>query len=87
MFVVYIAGDSLAFAACQPFTTKDRDNDKHANNCAQMFKGAWWYKACYNSNLNGLYLGSPEDPQQHGIDWEGWRRSYSLKKAAMKLRP
>ncbi|KAI0239925.1 Ryncolin-1 [Lamellibrachia satsuma] len=81
------AGDSLAFATCQPFTTKDRDNDKHADNCARMFKGAWWYTSCYNSNLNGLYLGSPEDPQQHGIDWEGWRKYYSLKKAAMKLRP
>ena len=87
MFVVYIAGDSFAFAVCQPFTTKDRDNDKHTDNCVQMFKGAWWYKACYHSNLNGLYLGSTEDPQQHGINWEGRRRSYSLEKVAMKIRP
>ena len=38
------------------FTTKDRDNDKQASyNCAINFKAAWWYKSCYDSNLNCNY--------------------------------
>ena len=45
--------DSLNSVA---FTTPDRDNDLVVGyNCAQSYKGGWWFNACTNSQLNGIY--------------------------------
>ncbi|XP_040165985.1 fibrinogen C domain-containing protein 1-like [Anopheles arabiensis] len=53
------AGDSLYDHKGVKFSTKDRDNDNSPNSsCAVEFKGAWWYRKCYDSNLNGLYRNS-----------------------------
>ncbi|MGH0162367.1 UNVERIFIED_CONTAM: hypothetical protein FKN15_046579 [Acipenser sinensis] len=49
------AGDSLTFHNDQPFSTFDKDNDNGSLNCAVTVSGAWWYQACYYSNLNGKY--------------------------------
>ena len=83
------AGDSLAFHNSMAFSTKDRDNDWNrggysSNNCAVEFTGAWWYNDCYNSHLNGQYLGNKTDVQ--GVRWNGFT-SISLKFTEMKLRP
>jgi len=38
------------------FSTKDQDNDqKPDTNCAELYKGAWWFRSCYNCCLNGIY--------------------------------
>ena len=50
------ASDSLYYHNGMAFTTSDNVNDKSNNNCATRFKGAWWYRSCHKSNLNGLYL-------------------------------
>ena len=79
------AGDSLAYHNNMAFSTKDRDNDRYSLNCAVEFTGAWWYKSCYNSNLNGQYLGDKSDSK--GARWSGFRGILSLKFTEMKLRP
>ena len=80
------AGDSLAVHNNMAFSTKDRDNDNGGTtNCAVYWTGAWWYNGCYNSNLNGQYLG--DKPDGHGAVWLTFRSSLSLKFTEMKLRP
>ena len=86
------AGDALAhpigyYSNGQQFSTRDQDNDICSCSCAQMFKGAWWYSACHDSNLNGLYHGGPHSSSADGVNWGTWRgHHYSLKFTEMKLR-
>ena len=79
------AGDSLAYHNKMAFSTKDRDHDIYSSNCAVDYTGAWWYSACYQSNLNGKYLGNIHD--NRGARWYHFRDTLSLKFAEMKLRP
>ena len=79
------AGDSLVYHNRMYFTTKDRDNDWDSRNCAQSYTGAWWYKYCYNSNLNGRYLGNKDDSK--GINWYHWKSNrLSMRRSMMTIR-
>ena len=80
------AKDSLSDHNNMAFSTKDRDNDRWSNNCAVTFSGAWRFKHCHQSNLNGKYLGEKVD--RRGVTWYYFKETYlSLKFAEMKLRP
>ena len=81
------AGDSLINEHNdKSFSTKDEDNDRYSGgNCAVVNTGAWWYGACYHSNLNGKYVGDKVDGG--GVTWYYFKRTYiSLKFSEMKLR-
>ena len=86
---LYFTGDSLAFHNGYGFTTNDRDHDPVTYvNCAVYFKGAWWFKDCLRSDLNGQYLRGPHTTYADGVNWIHWKGyNYSLKTTVMKIRP
>lgn len=62
------AGDSLngdnssKIANGQKFSTYEQDNDNYSGNCAQRYRGGWWYNSCYYASLNNHY-------GHNKIDW------------------
>ncbi|KAK6966145.1 BgMFREP21.3 [Biomphalaria glabrata] len=79
------AGDELSYHNNMFFTTFDRDNDVDGGrNCAENSSGAWWYRGCHLSNLNGLW-GSTSYAK--GMNWAQlteWSNSVSF--SEMKIR-
>ncbi|XP_052814449.1 ficolin-3-like [Mya arenaria] len=69
------AGDSLSYHDGMKFSTFDKDNDLRKGNCAIDYEGAWWYKSCVNSNLNGKY-GRPTGAAWYFFNniWEPMKR-------------
>ena len=68
------------------FSTYDNDNDLWSNNCAveadhAKGNGGWWYKNCWNINLNIKY-----NPAQHGFIYLA-RAWYNPRWVEMKIRP
>lgn len=78
------ASDSLKVHLGMGFTTRDRDNDLYENrSCAVEKQGAWWYRHCTNSNLNGKYHKT-DTTSNH---WYYFRNSYEgMKKSKMMIK-
>ena len=82
------AGDSFAYHNGGKFSTKDRDRDFKSGSCAAQYQGAWWYKSCHQSNLNGRYLFGPHGATATGVNWYHFKgHNHSLKRTEMKIRP
>ncbi|MCL4159992.1 UNVERIFIED_CONTAM: hypothetical protein GTU68_025976 [Idotea baltica] len=83
------AGESLSVHDGMPFSARDKDNDRSkTTNCAESFKGAWWYNSCHQSNLNGFQYKGPDSPSGKGIVWYKFRGlKYSLKSTSLSVRP
>ena len=83
-FVSMFSGDNLSYHNGSMFSTWDQENASY--HCSQRFHGAWWYKNCYMSNLNGKYI-DPGVYNDISMNW-GWV-SYgeSLKSTRIKIRP
>ena len=85
------AGDSLTYHNGAKFSTKDRRNDDMDGDCIELCGGAWWFKDCYHSNLNGKYYeGGHYDVATWG-DGIVWRHNkntnlYSMKATVIKIR-
>lgn len=59
-------------------------------NCAHFHKGGWWYNACGQTNLNGVWYsgGVYRSKFQDGIFWAEYGGGfYSLKSARLMIRP
>ena len=89
------AGDSILYGSGRDnlngmaFTTPDRDNDLHGAgyNCAHGSKGGWWFNACMQSQLNGIYHHDTTPSAWEGVIWRTFTDyTRSLKFAEMKLR-
>ncbi|ESO03151.1 hypothetical protein HELRODRAFT_80673 [Helobdella robusta] len=69
-----------------PFSTFDSDHDPMNYNCAKEHSGAWWYNACHQCNLNGLYLRGDQKSLADGVNWNSFRGyTYSLKFVEMRV--
>ncbi|XP_053692583.1 microfibril-associated glycoprotein 4-like [Sabethes cyaneus] len=79
------AGDSLRHHEGMKFSAFDNDNDKTSRNCAEVYKGAWWYNDCLQSNLNGQYLKG--QTESAAMSWDKFRGlNYGLKRSRMMIR-
>uniref|UniRef100_G3NNT0 Tenascin Cb n=1 Tax=Gasterosteus aculeatus aculeatus TaxID=481459 RepID=G3NNT0_GASAC len=79
------AGDSMTYHHGRPFSTYDHDNDIAVTNCAQSYKGAFWYKNCHRVNLMGRY---GDNSHSKGVNWFHWKgHEHSIEFAEMKIRP
>lgn len=59
-------------------------------NCAHFHKGGWWYNACGQTNLNGVWYtgGVYRSKFQDGIFWADYGGGfYSMKSVRMLIRP
>ena len=82
------AGDALGQSSGQPFSTKDKDNNKRSDSCTATLKGAWWIKGCNESNLNGLYHNGKHTSDAQRVKWNAAiGNDYSVKSTVMKIKP
>ncbi|XP_057187484.1 microfibril-associated glycoprotein 4-like isoform X2 [Triplophysa rosa] len=82
------AGDSLSGHNGFKFSTFDKDQDAHEDNCAKRFLGGFWYSSCHSTNPNGVYLWG-EDATHYAIaaSWMTWKNNaVSMKSITMKIK-
>ncbi|XP_062135322.1 fibrinogen-like protein 1 isoform X1 [Drosophila sulfurigaster albostrigata] len=73
-----INGDAMRVSENMKFSTFDRDNDIGFGNCAVYWGSGWWYRICYDCNLNAQY--------RRDLYW--WAKNkIELKEAKMLIRP
>lgn len=82
------AGNALGDHDGELFSTPDEDNDSSIQHCADLFNSGWWFKSCFDSNLNGFYHFTGEHTTQDGIIWDTFLpRTKSMQTTVMAIRP
>ena len=79
------AGEQLIYNNNMQFTTSDSDNDLATDkNCASAYlMSGWWYTACSQCNLNGIY--EPNLTATRSASYRSFKGNTSLKKIEMIL--
>ncbi|XP_058443921.1 microfibril-associated glycoprotein 4-like [Malaya genurostris] len=82
------AGDSLDYILGAYFSSFDQDHDTNErDNCAIKYHGAWWYKSCHSSNLNGKYFRGNTTEFGAGMNWNTFHgMNYALKSSMLMIR-
>ncbi|XP_076039744.1 scabrous [Oratosquilla oratoria] len=75
------ASDAMRYHSAMRFSTWDRDQDATETNCAEFYRGGWWFNACIHANLNGDYA--------NGLSWfrDEDRHWLQLSSVEVMLRP
>ncbi len=69
--------DALTRNKGMKFTTYDNDNDLYSINCAAAFKGGWWHRDCFFTNLNNWHPAKNIQGRQDAYDrmsWQPWKK-------------
>ena len=75
-------GDGLIRSQNTAFSTPDKDSDSVAENCARMFRGAWWHNDCFDANLNNEHpqgtvnVSTPEAEGASRMSWFMWKKKW-----------
>ena len=81
--------DAMAQHNGQQFSTYNNDNDRYSGSCSFKYQGGWWYKSCYEANLNGPHTlpPTPGISEEHArLIWYDGTVCHDLSSADMKIR-
>ena len=66
-------GDGMTMSSGVAFSTSDKDNDHfYDGSCAQMLRGAWWYKKCSYVRLNSPFPAEHDNATSPAMKWTTW---------------
>ncbi|XP_058446720.1 ficolin-1-like isoform X2 [Malaya genurostris] len=82
------AGDSFSENLYSKFSAMDQDNDSSSTrHCAIVYHGAWWYRECHHSNLNGKYVKGTVSEYATSMCWHTFMGYYyGLKTSKILIR-
>ncbi|XP_056390704.1 microfibril-associated glycoprotein 4-like [Hyla sarda] len=81
------AGDALRLHSGHMFSTYNKDQDGHTQNCAEYWGGGFWYhpRGCAGAGLNARY--NTTQPIQPAFSWTTWVDfPQTLRRSQMKMR-
>ncbi|XP_069128975.1 angiopoietin-related protein 7-like [Argopecten irradians] len=83
-----VSRDAFGFHDGSGFSTYDKDVSQL--NCATAYQCGWWFKNCYDANLNGLYKTAARTGDNNAMLWKYFPSSHivctPLKKTKMMIR-
>ncbi|XP_069129188.1 angiopoietin-related protein 7-like [Argopecten irradians] len=83
-----LSNDALTYHNGSKFSTDDKDNDVSNLNCAASYQIGWWFKNCYDANLNGVYRTAAHVGNNNAMLWKNFPSGTftPLKKTKMMIR-